>query len=351
MTTIQDVAKQAGVSVATVSRVINRTGNVSPKTKKAVETAIEQLHYVPNMLGWNLRKNETKKILVLLDTISNQFYSRVTAGIEERAAFDGYIVMLGCTRGSPDTEDRYLEMLRTRLVDGIILLSGLNQADELTKKLAGQPAVLACETVEGSKLPFIGIDNEKAALDAVNYLIGCGFRKIAFFGAGEGFSSSKLRLIGYRKALEQNHIPCDPSLIYQDGFSYRSGMRCAEQMLSDHPNDLPQAIFTLSDSCAVGAIKALHEHHLKVPEDISVMGFDNTRNARLFIPELTTVAQPQYEIGYHAADSLIRIIKGEAAEDIPLPHEIIKRHSVSNRDTEYKLQYGSPDTSGSEGKL
>ncbi len=334
MATIQDVAKKANVSVATVSRVINQSPNVSQRTKQSVEKAIAELHYVPNMLGMNLRKNETKKILVLLDTISNQFYSRVTAGIEERATQDGYIVMLGCTRGSLETEDSYLQMLRTRLVDGIILLSSSNNATSLQQKLSGQPAVLACETVEGSKLPFIGINNEKAALDAVHFLIQRGHTKIAFFGAGSQFSSSRNRFIGYQKALEVHNIAFDPSLVYQDGFSYQAGMRCAEKMLCDHASNLPDAVFALSDSCAIGIIKTLHEHHLSVPQDISVMGFDNTRNARMFIPEITTVAQPQKDIGYRAADTLIDILHGKQGSSILLKHEIITRESVSKMDIE-----------------
>lgn len=334
MATIQDVAKKAGVSAATVSRVLNQKEKVSPRTCKKVESAIKELHYVPNMLGLNLRKNETKKLLVLLDTISNQFYSQVTAGIEERAAIDGYIVMLGCTRHSLHNEDSYLQMLRTRLVDGIILLASQNDADGLQQKLAGQPAVLACETVENCPLPFIGIDNEKAAFDAIEFLLAAGKREIAFFGAGDSFSSSRLRYAGYQRALQQHGLPVETRLVYQDGFSYQAGMRCAEQMLKHSPAKLPDAIFALSDSCAIGAIKTLSEHGVRVPQDISVMGFDNTRNARMFLPEITTVAQPQKEIGYQAADRLIALLHGESITGTILPHAIIKRDSVSKLDIE-----------------
>ncbi len=334
MATIQDVAKKANVSVATVSRVLNQSTNVSKRTQSKVEKAIQELHYVPNMLGMNLRKNETKKLLVLLDSISNQFYSRVTAGIEERAAEDGYIVMLGCTRGQRETEDSYLQMLSTRLVDGIILLSSNNDAASLKDKLSGQPAVFACEQVEGCELPFIGIDNEQAAYDAVEFLISCGHRQIAFFGAPDHISSSHLRYIGYQKALKQHGITVCENLIFRDGFSYQSGMCSVQALLKQSPNKLPDAIFALSDSCAIGAIKALHEAGISVPGDISVMGFDNTRNARLFIPEITTVAQPQNEIGYHAADALIAAIHGEMPQGVSFVHSIIKRDSVSVKDIE-----------------
>ncbi len=334
MATIQDVAKKANVSAATVSRVINQSSSVSNKTKIKVEKAIRELHYVPNMLGMNLRKNETKKLLVLLDSISNQFYSRVTAGIEERAAEDGYIVMLGCTRGLLDTEDSYLQMLSTRLVDGIILLSSNNNAVSLKNKLSGQPAIFACEQTEGCDLPFIGIDNEKAAYDAVCFLIEQGHKRIAFFGAEQHISSSELRLLGYKRALREHQLPICEDLIFHDGFSHQSGMSCTQKMLALHKDALPDAIFALSDSCAIGAIKALHEHQISVPKDISVMGFDNTRNARLFIPEITTVAQPQNEIGYLAADALISMIHGQPANSMLLHHEIIKRDSVSQKDIE-----------------
>lgn len=331
MTTIKDVAELAGVSVATVSRVLNDSGNVQPGTEKRVREAIARLRYTPNLLGRNLRRNETKKILVLLNTISNQFYARVVKGIEERARRDGYAVMVCMTHGDRSIEAEFLKLLQTRLVDGAVFLTAEEEGAVLSRELTGLGVVQACEIRGGFDAPSVTIDNERAAYEAVCYLLGRGHRRIAFFGAGGVYDSSRRRRAGYLAALRAVGITPAEAWIIEEGFSVNAGIRAAGRLLSAG-GLLPSAVFCISDSAAAGAIREFAAHGLRTPDDVSVMGFDNTQISEVYLPSITTTRQPQYDIGYQAMELLLRRIAGEAIENphILLQHEIIGRDSVRN---------------------
>lgn len=333
--TIKDVAKKAGVSVATVSRVLNGTGAVKEQTRQAVEDAIEALQYSPNGLGRNLRRQETKKILVVLSTISNQFYSRVVRGIEDRAAEEGYQVLLGTTRDRIETLRRYFGMLQTRQVDGAIFMSThFSGAEEKEFLEGGYPIVCACEPVDDPQVSYVGINDELAAREAVGYLISCGHRKIALLCGGsfmkDIYGSSDLREYGYRREMEENGLPVPPEYLIREGMTYNSGKRAAHYVLS--LPELPDAIFSCSDAGAVGLIRTFLEQGIRVPEDISVMGFDNTAMSEVYYPSVTTVSQPQYEIGRCAMELLLRQMRDENGDNrVVLPHEIVCRESTRNR--------------------
>ncbi len=332
MATIKDVAKLAGVSVATVSRVLNNEGNVQPETEKKVRGAIAELHYFPNLLGRNLRRNETKKILVLLNTISNQFYSRVVKGIEECARLRNYAVMVCMTHGDQKIEENYLQMLRTHLVDGAVFLTAEQDGGILSRELAGIPVVQACEPKESFHTPSVSIDNRQAAYEAVRYLIAKGHRRIAFFGAGSVYESSLRRQEGYEMALREAKIPLRKEWIFDEGFSVNAGIRAVNKLCGETgKNDLPTAVFCISDSVAAGAIRELYQRGIRTPDDISIMGFDNTQLSEVYLPSITTTRQPQYEIGYQAMALLLKLIAGEAIEESPviLKHVIIERDSVA----------------------
>lgn len=329
MVTIKDVAKLANVSVATVSRVINMADNVQEKTKAQVKDAIKKLNYTPNLLGRNLRRLETKKILVLINTMSNPFYSRVIKGIEEKALPSGYTVMVCMTHGDVVIEDRYMQMLKTRLVDGAVFLTTEQTGEVLTFELHDLNVVQACEPCNEFLTPTVSIDNEKAAFDATDYLISKGHKHIAFFGAGSIYQSSIQRENGYQRALEKSGIPFDPKLIFNEGFSFNAGIRSANELLT--LEKLPTAIFCISDSLAAGAMKTLEQNGIKTPADISIMGFDNTQISQIFIPAITTLKQPQFEIGYKAMELLLERIKGtdNCRTKILLEHSIVERESVA----------------------
>ncbi|MFZ2537941.1 MAG: LacI family DNA-binding transcriptional regulator [Oscillospiraceae bacterium] len=331
MATIKDVAKMAEVSVATVSRVINNENNVQDDTKNRVVQAVKALNYSPNMLGRNLRRLETKKILVMLNTISNQFYSRVVKGIEECAIKDGYTVMVCMTHGDVLIEEQYLQMLKTKLVDGAVFLTVEKDGEALNCELCGVNVVQACEPNPQFDTPIVSIDNEQAAYEAVSYLIKKGHTKIAYFGAGDIYNSSVVRCAGYKRALLEHDIKARTEWILGEGFSFNSGIRAARILLEQEK--MPTAIFCASDSCAAGAIKTFAQNGMDTPEDISIMGFDDTQLSQIYMPAITTTRQPQYEIGYKAMELLLKKINKTAIENtqIILGHEIIERESVNER--------------------
>ncbi|MGI5893638.1 MAG: LacI family DNA-binding transcriptional regulator [Candidatus Merdivicinus sp.] len=330
MATIKDVAKLAGVSVATVSRVLNDYENVRPETVDVVQKAIQELDYHPNFLGRTLRRLETMKILVVVPTISNQFYSRVVKGIQTAAQASGYHTMLAITNADPEIEQEHINMARRKLVDGVIFLHTTMDAASLSEFAASYPAVSACELVENAVISSVSIDDYRAALDGVRFLLENGHQRIAFVSAGNLYNSSRLRRLGYEKALTEAGIPIDNTLIFDEGFTFNAGRRAAARILALPL--LPDAVFATSDSTAIGVISALSEQGIRVCENVSVMGFDNNQISEYYLPPLTTISQPQFDIGHKAFELLLDKIQSLACEDqhILLPHKLECRCSVKN---------------------
>jgi LacI family repressor for deo operon, udp, cdd, tsx, nupC, and nupG len=328
MATIQDVAKEAGVSVATVSRVINGSSKVSPKARKAVLDAIRQLNYQPNLLGRNLRLMQTKMVLVLLPTISNPFYSMIVKGMEDVAHKNGYNVMLCNTNSDVSREKVYLELMKNRLADGVIFLASEMSEEELSQIAMRFPVVQCCEYKEEARASHVSIDNKAAAYMAVKHLIKQGHRKIGLISCENSFISTKQREEGYKIALEEEGILVDLSLIKHGDYGFRSGIRAMNQFFIE--NNVPTAVFCISDSMAIGAIKSIWAKGLKVPKDIAVMGFDDINFASMYSPGLTTIAQPQYDLGCVSMELLLKVIGGEIIEPqtIYLEHELIIREST-----------------------
>ena len=330
MATIKDVANLARVSVATVSRVLNAPDTVKESTRIQVNSAIEELQYSPNLLGRNLRRLETRRILVLLDSISNQFYSRVVRGIEDKAREHDFTVMICTVRDSKKHFMDHMKMLKTRTVDGAIIMCGEIAPEELVKFNQSYPLVCACEPIPNTELTSVSIDDYRAGLDATNYLIGLGKRRIAALGtprSDNDCGSAKLRFSGFCDAMAQHDLPIEPALIFDEGYTYNSGRRSIKRLLVQ--KSLPDAIFSFSDAGAIGAVRELGEHGIRVPDDISVMGFDNTAISEMYQPSITTVSQPQYEIGSKAMELLLNKINGSPQEaSVYLEHRIICRESV-----------------------
>ena len=325
MVTIADVARYAGVSVATVSRVINGSDKVTEKTKEKIEKAIAEIGYRPNALGRNLRRMNTNTILVILPTIANSFFSKLVKGIEDTGRKKGYAVMLCTTEENPDSERMYLDLIRMCQADGAILLSSYLSDEELNQFGKAYPLVQCSEYRENVNLPYVSIDNVKAAYDSVSYLTALGHRKIALISESNSYSS-RLREIGYEKALKEASVK--ERYIEYGNYGYTSGYRAMERLLCQCPS--LSAVFAISDIMAVGAIKACVAHGKRVPEDISVIGFDNIIFSRMFTPELTTVSQPRYQLGENAMNMLItRLETGKyPSSDQFLNHELIIRQST-----------------------
>jgi len=328
MSTINDVAKKAGVSVATVSRVINGNSKVSPETVEKVKQAIAELDYRPNLLGRALRKTKSERILVLLPNIANPFYAEIVKGIEDVANKNGYSIMLCNTDSNQEREKKYIKMLKSRLADGAILMASEMTSDELTELAQEVPVVQCCEYKVGLPITHVSIDNELAAYKAVNHLIGLGHKKIAFIGAKNQFLSSTLRLEGYIRALTEAGIEYDPQYCAYGDYSYKSGFRAMKQLLALDPR--PTAVFCVSDMMAIGAIRSAMEENLSVPDDLAVCGFDNIYFAKMFKPTLTTISQPMYDLGCTAMELLLNIIEDRDIETIHyiMEHELIIREST-----------------------
>lgn len=318
----------AGVSVATVSRVLNNSDSVKPQTTQIVKDAIQRLDYHPNFLGRTLRRLETMKILVLAPTISNQFYSRIIKGIQSVAEPAGYHIMLAVTNAKREIELEYIQMLQRKLVDGIIFLYSSFSAEELSEFSASSPMVLASEIVQGADIPMVTIDNQKAGYEAARFLIDNGHRCVALASAGDLYYSSTLRRYGYQKALSDCGIPYDPNLITSEGFSFNAGRRSAEQLL--RLSKLPDAVFAVADAVAIGMTSVFHQNGIEVGKDISIIGFDNNQISEYYIPSITTVSQPQLDIGQKAMELLMNKLEDLSCENrhIVLPHRIEIRASV-----------------------
>lgn len=315
----------ANVSVATVSRAFNNAPGISAKTRARVLETAKKYHYEPNLLGRHLRTQETHIILVILTTIANTFCSKVVLGIDNAARKAGYHSMICVTNNDPDSENAYLDMIRNSLSDGAIIINTTMSAEEMREFSQRYHVVQCSEYVDTVGTPYVSIDNEQAAFDAVSRLLAQGRRTIAYLGVDNNLISSKLRLDGYRRALKQYAVPFDGSLLCFGNYGYSSGMRAISGLLKNGKSF--DAVFAISDRMAAGAVSAVKSAGLRVPQDVAVMGFDNTDIARLFEPPLSTVAQPQQKLGETAFQMLYDNLKTGAVSHQFLEHGIIERRS------------------------
>lgn len=314
------------MSVATVSRVLNKTRHVSEEIEKAVLEAARELGYTPNLLGKNLRQKRTGIILVMMSTLTNSFCSKVVTGIGGEAEKHNYHIMICATNGLPEKEKIYLELVKNRMADGMIVLNSTLSADEMSLD-SNHAAIVQCSEYTASEnTPFVSIDNRIAAEDACNHLIANGRKRILFVGVDNSLISSRLRLEGYQKALNDHGIPFDEKLVIYSNYGYRNTMRVVDKYLTE--GNRFDAVFAISDRMAAGAISALRKHGLTVPEDIEVIGFDNTDIAYMVEPPLTTISQPQTEMGKQAFSLLLEKLNGGEPENVILPHKLIVRKSA-----------------------
>ncbi|SET17342.1 transcriptional regulator, LacI family [Natronincola peptidivorans] len=328
MSTIEEVAKEAGVSVATVSRVLNKSNKVTLKTKIKVEETIKRLKYEPNMLGRNLRRSESRMILALLPSISNPFYTMIIKGIEDIARDNGYNVLLCQTDSEPERELVYINLLKQRLADGLISLDPKIDINVLKGISQDYPIVQSCEYSEELNLPYVTIDNFQAGYQAVKHLISIGKKKIAFINSDNKFIYARLREKGYIKALEEAGLEINKDYIINGENDFESGQKNMQQLLA--LKNRPDAVFLVSDVLAIGALKAIRDMSLSVPEDIAVVGFDNIDFSTMMNPALTTIAQPMYEIGCESCRLLLNRIHHRNAdiEKIIMDFELIIREST-----------------------
>ncbi|WP_368489497.1 LacI family DNA-binding transcriptional regulator [Clostridium sp. BJN0013] len=327
-TSIKDVAKEAGVSIATVSRVLNDVDVVNEETKKKVLAAIKKLGYRPNIVARSLKTQKTRTIGIIIPDISNQFYPEIVRGAEDVANIYDYNIMLCNTDLDIEKETEYLKVLKEKMSDGVLYMSNSLEEDMLNLiKQLQIPMVLVETTNDKEDIPSVTIDNEKAAYDGVTYLINKGNKKVAYIGASEDMANaSAVRYKGYKKALEENNLKVDKDRTYFSNLKAKDGYEGINKILDKVEVD---SIFCSSDEIAMGAINALRDRGIKVPEDVDVMGFDNIYSASIFYPKLTTVAQPIYDMGSVGMRMLIKLINNQKMDNTNyvLPHQLIERDS------------------------
>ena len=328
--TIKDVARTANVSVATVSRVLNNKNNVSEEAVQAVNRAVKELGYSPSFLGHDVRKNETKRILAVLGSAEQSFHIDVIRGMQDAAYKEGYDILIASTRNDPEHEMHLLGMLFSRAVDGAVLISP--KLDERTvSDLSRRYKLAVCpERLDVDGLLCVTINNERAGYDATHYLIGKGCRRIGLITVTERSYAIIDREEGYKHALEEAGLDVDPDLVYRGDFSADTGSKGCEQFMS--LSEKPDAIFSISDSIAVGAMTYAVQRGITIGRDLLFFGFDNTASSHMFIPRLSTVGQPCYLQGKTVIEKLILNIQNEIQDKTTyfLPHSLILRESTGD---------------------
>lgn len=327
LATMRDVAHLAGVSVATVSRVINKKDSVNIETARQVQKAIEQLKYEPNAVAQSLAGKKMGIIALILPDIVNPFFSELARGVEDVAYRKGLTVIIGNSHDLGLKESHYIKVLKKKCVDGFIFVSNtIREVDVESFRVEGIPIVLLDRSQNIASCPVIRSNNREGAKLAVHHLIEQGCRKIAHIYGPQEFITARERLLGYEEAVKglQGY---SPSLRVLGDFDIESGREAVEQLLASH-SDI-DGIFAGNDLMAVGVLKALRERKIPVPEQVKVCGFDGIALTEITEPELTTVAQPIYEMGELAAKKLLKEIESGMRENtvIELDVTLILRKS------------------------
>jgi LacI family repressor for deo operon, udp, cdd, tsx, nupC, and nupG len=331
MSTIQEVADAAGVSTATVSRALSHPKLVSEATRRKVLKAVEALAYSPNITAKSLRTARTGKLLVTVPDIANPFFSLIIQGIEEAAQRAGYAVLLGDTRHEPEREERYALMLQRKEADGLIFL-GHRLPKTLTTwtrdRSSTAPVVNGCEFSPRLTVPSAHIDNAAAASETMEYLYKLGHRRVGVITGPLASPLSRDRLEGVMSRAAARRGKDQLSVVHGD-FSIESGVAGATQLMKQR--NAPTAIFCFSDEMAIGVMDCARQRGIGVPDELSVVGFDDIRVSRYLAPPLTTVSQPMLDIGRETVRLMLEILRNDKVRpaSITLPHKLVIRASTA----------------------
>ncbi len=328
---IKDIAALANVSPATVSRVFSAPDMVSKKTLNKVKKIIDEVGYRPNRMGSSLRTRKSGNIVAIIPDITNPVNAGIIRAIEQGAQSAGYSVLLGDTQGLEEREQHYADLVSHGQADGLLLFcSRIPFKTDPNLPLMAQlpPMVNGNERIDSDEVVQVAVDNVAATKVATEYLISLGHKRIAAITGPSDIASSNERIEGYKLALEDAGIKADSAFQIEGSYDVQSGMDCASQLLM-----LPQrptAIFCFNDDMAIGVMKFLQKQGFVIPDDISVMGFDDINYAQFVSPSLTTVHQPLHEIGSTCIDLLLKQLKGQVVEPGRryLPFELKVRDST-----------------------
>jgi len=325
---IKDIAKKAGVSHSTVSRALRDSPLVSQETKERIRRLAEEMGYSPSAVARGLVTQRTHTIGLVVTSIADPFVSRITDGIEDVALNAGYSVFLCNSHADPERELAVVRTFHERRVDGVIVTASRvgSLYSSLLEEL-GVPVVLINNQRPGRYVYSVSTDNRDGARKAVDYLIKLGHRRIAYIGSQSRLYAHGERLAGYREALTAHGLSPDPRYIVADmeADDINRGRRAARDLLSLSPP--PTAIFCFNDMTAIGVLVACREMGCRVPEDLSVVGFDDIAMAAFTCPPLTTVRQQCYELGREAMNMMLKLLNNQEASDLVLPAELVMRES------------------------
>jgi LacI family transcriptional regulator len=324
---ITDVARKAGVSIATVSRVLNNSDHkVNPATRQKVLEVIKDLDYRPNALAKGLLMKKTMTVGIIIPDISNSYYAEIVRGIQDMADQCGYAILLLNTDRNQDRIVKHIYFLREKAADGIIFSGGIIHAEKVLsslKELRERVVVIGRHQVDFSA---VMIDDKGGAAKATQHLIDLGHRRIGFIGGPDKSNSARDRLAGYKSALTRNRYPVNKNLIQKGDFTPQSGYLAAKELIQ---RERPTSIFAANDQMALGAIRAIKEMELRVPDDLSIVGFDDIPVSSYFDPPLTTVEIPKYHIGAVAMEMLVNLISKKNAEKLRWFHtQLLIRNST-----------------------
>ncbi|OPH59969.1 LacI family transcriptional regulator [Paenibacillus ferrarius] len=331
--TIKDVAKAADVSVATVSRVLHNLTGYSDKTKQKVMQAVEELGYQPNAIARGLVNKRTQTIGVLFPHVSSSFSSDILHGIEEIAQEKGFSVIVCNTAEEGKRTMKYLQVLREKQVDGIVFTSEVLK-DEYFQAIKEMrvPVILVNTMSQKHMIPYVKVDDHQAAYHATDYLIQKGHREIAMIsGSTKDRIAGLPRLEGYRQALADNGIEYIESRVANGDFNLEGGTEAMKKLLAEAPPFT--ALFAASDEMAIGAMNVAMERGLKIPDDLSIIGYDDLKFARMVYPPLTTIHQPLTMMGRMASEKLIALIEEDSTQvsSSIVSHHLVERQTVRSK--------------------
>jgi len=329
MPTIHDVAKRAGVGSITVSRVINNSGYISSETRERVQKAIVELGYVPNTLARSLRSRRTNTVALMVTDITNPFFTTLARGVEDAANEAGYTVIFCNTDESAAKEEKYLNVLLQKQVDGLLLVPTQRSVNSIHQILKhGTPVVVLDRRIPEVDVDSVRCDSLDGAYKLTKYLVSLGHRQIAIMSGAVGVSTADDRVAGYRKALEEDGIAISDRYILRGEFTPDSGYSMTEQAINLPLR--PTALIAANNFITIGAMKALQEAEMEVPEDMALAGFDDLPPAIVTFPFFTVVSQPAYEMGTQAMQLLLKRLSAKevvAFQEVILPTQLIVRRS------------------------
>jgi DNA-binding LacI/PurR family transcriptional regulator len=328
--TIRDVARQAGVSHQTVSRVINGSEDVTPETRERVEAAIAQLGYRPNAIARSMARGQTRTLACISPNLTDYTFASIIEGAEAEARRLGYFLLSSSARDAESFEALVEELVGHRRVDGLLVMNPY--ADQRYQLIpADFPVVFVGARSRGESICSVCLDDEVVAYEAVRYLISCGLTRLGMVTGPMAEDCSMDRMVGFQRALEEQNLPFLPELIIEGDWSASSGQAALMQLFANR--DLPDALFVQNDRMAMGVLRAARDLKISIPEKLSIIGVDDMPLTQHYDPPLTTMRQDMPRIGLEAARVLIHAIDGQKMQQcqLKLPAELVIRQSVRKK--------------------